>query len=124
MQEDRRPAAAAGHLFLTIPEDVASASRRLVAVGVRPIAVQDAFAVLELRGGSHIVVRAGDVPRPAPAPFDLMYDDIEAARSTFIEEGFEVTPIQDGRIHRSFRAIAPEGFEIQVVDSHAGDRTV
>lgn len=122
--EQSRPAAAAGHLFLTVPKEAGAAARRLVSVGVRPILLRDDFAVLEMRGGTHIVVRAGDVPTPVEAPFDLMYDEIEDTHRLFVQEGFQVTPIQDGKIHRSFRATAPEGFDIQVLDSHAGDRVV
>ncbi|MEO0601760.1 MAG: VOC family protein [Myxococcota bacterium] len=118
---DDRPLAATGHLVLTTAK-AAEAAKRLVAVGVREIMIRDHLAVLELRGGTHIVVREG--AGPADAPFDLMYDDLDAMHTRFAEQGFEVTAIERGRIHRSFYAVAPEGFRIQVLDSHVGARRV
>ncbi|MEO1338639.1 MAG: VOC family protein [Myxococcota bacterium] len=121
--EDKRPLAATGHLFLNA-RDAGAAARRLVAVGVRKIVLRDDFAVLELRGGTHIVVRERKDDQPTEASFDLMYADLDAAHALFRAEGFEVTEIQNGKIHRSFYATAPEAYRIQVLDSHAGDRPV
>ena len=121
---DERPLAATGHLFLRVT-GARRAAERLVAVGVRRIMVQDAFAVLELRGGTHIVVRETETDGVTDAPFDLMYDDLDAAHAAFRKQGFEVTAIRDsGRVHRSFRATAPGQFRVQVLDSHAGSRAV
>lgn len=120
---DARPLAATGHLFLRA-RGARRAAERLVALGVREIMIRDDFAVLELRGGTHIVVREAEGDEVGDAPFDLMYDDLDAAHTSFGEQGFEVTAIRDGRIHRSFYATAPEGFRIQVLDSHVGERVV
>ncbi len=118
-----RPLAAAGHLFLPA-NGARQAAERLVSVGVRKIVIQEAFAVLELRGGTHIVVREGDGEDIKTASFDLMYDDIEAAQTLFRDKGFKVSDIKPGRSHQSFTAPAPEGYRIQVLDSHAGQRAV
>lgn len=120
---ETRPLAATGHLFLRA-RGVRAAAERLVAVGVRRIVLKDTIAVLELRGGTHIVVREAEDDAVADAPFDLMYDDIDAAHASFAEHGYTVTDVEDGRIHRSFYATAPEGYRIQVLDSHAGSRVV
>ena len=121
--DDTRPLAATGHLFLRAT-GVRSAAERLVSVGVRPIVVRDAFAVLELRGGTHIVVREAEDDGENEAPFDLMYDDLDAAHTTFRERGFSVSEIRRGGVHRSFLATAPEHYRIKILDSHAGDRIV
>ncbi|MFT5358493.1 MAG: hypothetical protein ACI9KE_005732 [Polyangiales bacterium] len=42
----------------------------------------------------------------------------------FEKAGFELSETAVGKVHTSFRATAPEGFEFQVVDSHAGSRVV
>lgn len=118
-----RPAAAAGHLFMhahPVPASVA----RLEAIGIRAIVKRDTFAVMELRGGTHIVVREPKDGSPEQPEFDLMYDDISEARLMFEEAGFELSETVRGKVHASFRATAPEGFEFQVVDSHAGSRVV
>ncbi|MEM9068226.1 MAG: VOC family protein [Myxococcota bacterium] len=120
---DPRPKAAAGHLFLHA-KGVKAATQRLEQVGVRTIVGRENFAVLELRGGTHIVLRELEGEGPVDAPFDLMYDRIEDAQALFTEAGFELSDFKDGRIHRSFYATSPEGFRIQVLDSHAGDRPV
>ena len=46
--DDKRPLAAAGHLFLRAT-GARAAAQRLVDVGVRPVVLKDTFAVLELR---------------------------------------------------------------------------
>jgi hypothetical protein len=122
---DERPLAATGHLFLRA-KGANAAAQRLIAVGVRKVVLNDSFAVLELRGGTHIVVRDQDEDADATsdASFDLMYDDVDAAHTRFLAEGFEVTDIKDGKIHRSFYATAPERFRLQVLDSHAGGRAI
>ena len=58
---DQRPPVAVGHVRLNVV-DVGAAARRLEAVGLRPIVTRDEFAVLELRGGTHVVVRQTDQP--------------------------------------------------------------
>lgn len=121
--EDTRPLAATGHLFLPV-QGVRQAAERLTSVGVRPIMIQDTLAVLELRGGTHIVVREAKTDGMTNASFDLMYEDLDAARASFEENGFTVSEIKSGRIHRSFQATAPEQYRIQVLDSHAGSRAI
>ena len=61
---------------------------------------------------------------PYEAQFDLMYDDIDAAHTSFERAGFAVTEIEVGKIHRAFNATAPERFSVRVLDSHAGNRVV
>ena len=123
MSKDGRPLAATGHLFLKA-KDFRAAAERLKAVGVRSIVDGKNVAVLELRGGTHIVVRQNDVDELHEAAFDLMYDDLDAAHTMFAAAGFEVSDIEVGRIHRGFNATAPERFVIRVLDSHADDRVV
>jgi hypothetical protein len=81
---DQRPPVAVGHVRLSAT-DVAAAEQWLVSVGLRPIFADEGLAVLELRGGTHVVVRKVEQPPAAgaAAPFDLMVDDIEAARQDY-----------------------------------------
>ena len=121
----RRPAVAVGHVFFAAT-DVAAAGRWFRAVGLRPIALDDDFAVLELRGGTHLVVTKGR-RKASPnrdAPFDLMVDDIDAARRRFAAKGLKPTRIRRGTIHDSFRLAGPDGCVVSIVSSHAGDRAV
>jgi hypothetical protein len=122
---DQRPPVAVGHVRLPAT-DVAVAARWLESVGLRPVFADADLAVLELRGGTHVVVRkveeASDVG--ATAPFDLMVDDIEAARRDYAAKGLEPSDISRGRIHDSFHLAGPDGYDFTVNSSHAGGRPV
>lgn len=120
---DTRPLAAVGHVSMTA-KGVEAAARRLQGVGVRTLLVREDFAVLELRGGTHIVLRAAEADDVREASFDLMYDDIDAAHDLFGRHGFERTEIERGTIHDSFTAVAPESFRVRVNSSHASDQPV
>jgi hypothetical protein len=122
---DQRPPVAVGHVLLSAT-DVAVAERWLQSVGLRPIFADDNFAVLELRGGTHVVVRKAEQP-PATgsaAPFDLMVDDIEGARRDYAAKGLGPSDISKGRIHDSFHLTGPDGYDFTVTSSHAGGRAV
>jgi hypothetical protein len=122
---DQRPPVAVGHVWLPAT-DVVAAERWLQSVGLRPIFADDGLAVLELRGGTHVVVRKTEQPPTAgsTAPFDLMVDDIEAARRDYAAKGLGPSDITRGRIHDSFRLTGPDGYEFTVTSSHAGGRVV
>ena len=124
---DERPPVWIGHVSLSVT-DVRSAARWLETVGLRPIVVRDEAAVLELRGGTHVVVR----PAPADggtAPFDLMVDDIDAAHRGYAEKGLSPSPIRRGNAqarfdHDTFDLPGPDGWVFTVYSSHVGDRPV
>jgi len=122
---DQKPPVAVGHVWFRAT-DVATAERWLQTVGLRPIFADDELAVLELRGGTHVVVRSAEQP-PQPgaaAPFDLMVDDIEAARRDYAEKGLAPSEISRGRIHDSFHLTGPDGYDFTITSSHAGGRVV
>jgi hypothetical protein len=122
---DQRPPVAVGHVRLAAT-DVANAERWLISVGLRLIFADNDFAVLELRGGTHVVVRKAEQPPAAgsAAPFDLMVDDIEAARRDYAAKGLGPSDISRGRIHDSFHLTGPDGYDFTVNSSHAGGRAV
>jgi len=122
---DQRPPVAVGHVRLPTT-NVPGAARWLESVGLRPIFEDDDLAVLELRGGTHVVVRkAEEVPKAGTAaPFDLMVDDIEAARRDYAAKGLGPSDISRGRIHDSFHLAGPDGQDFTVNSSHAGGRVV
>jgi hypothetical protein len=122
---DQRPPVAVGHVRLPTT-DIAAAANWLETVGLRPIFASAELAVLELRGGTHVVVRQAEQPvsAGAAAPFDLMVDDIEAARRDYAAKGLEPSDISRGRIHDTFHIPGPAGYEFTVCSSHAGGRAV
>jgi hypothetical protein len=122
---DQRPPVAVGHVRLPT-NDVVAAARWLEAVGLRPIFADGDLAVLEFRGGTHVVVRKAEeaLKAGATAPFDLMVDDIEAARRDYAAKGLGPSDISRGRIHDSFHLTGPDGHDFTVTSSHAGGRPV
>lgn len=122
---DQRPPVAVGHVRLPC-SDVAAAAHWLETVGLRPIVAMADLAVLELRGGTHVVVRAAE-PAPAPgtpAPFDLMVDDINAAHRDYAAKGLSPSEISRGRIHDSFQVAGPSGWLFTINSSHASGKPV
>ena len=124
-KRDRRPPVAIGHVMFEA-RDVAAASEWFETVGLRPIAGGEDFAVLELRGGTHLVVTRGTrrPKRGAEAPFDLMVDDVDAVQRAFSAKGLKPSRIRRGSIHDSFELSGPEGARFTVLSSHAGRRPV
>lgn len=125
MSTDERPRLAVGHVSLEV-EDIVDAYEFFVRHGMRDIFKGDDFGVLELRGGTHLVLsRSKEGVEPGrKAPFDLMVDDIDAARVEFTDAGVSATDITRGRIHDTFHIEGPGGYRFAVTSSHAGDRAV
>ena len=125
MSTDGRPRLAVGHVSLEV-EDVGGAYEFFVRHGMRDIFKGEDFGVLELRGGTHLVVSRTKeaIEASRKAPFDLMVDDIDAARVEFTEAGVSATEITRGRIHDTFHIEGPGGYRFAVTSSHAGDRAV
>ncbi len=122
---DQRPPVAVGHVRLNVG-DVGAAARWLETVGLRPIVTMDELAVLELRGGTHVVVRqTGRPSEPGTgAPFDLMVDDVDAAHRDYAAKGLSPSPIRRGNIHDSFDLAGPDGWAFTVNSSHTGGRPI
>ncbi len=75
-------------------------------------------AVLELRGGTHLVLVPGTVPADPDAPFDLMVDDLEAAHRQWEAAGLDPSPIERGPIHATFTVHDPDGYRVAIRSSH------
>ena len=121
---EARPPVWVGHVTLAAT-NVAQTADWLAELGLRMIE-RGAVAVLELRGGTHLVVLPADRPpeRGAPAPFDLMFEDLDAVWRRCQELGFEPSPIEDQSFHRSFTLLEPGGQRITVNSSHASGHPV
>ena len=106
--------------------NVPEASDFFVKIGLRLITQSEQLAVLELRGGTHLVLRTSSeaIAPGINAPFDLMVDDVFATRDTFRNWGLTVSEIEAGRIHTSFTLTAPDGYLLTLTSSHTGGREV
>ncbi len=114
-----RPPVWVGHVTLH-SRDLDGTEDFLVEIGMRKIFKGDGVAVLELRGGTHVVVLPdGEVPETAA--FDLMVEDLDAAWKEYSAAGLSVTEIERGRIHDSFHVSEPGGNKIVVNSTHVPD---
>jgi len=124
---DERPRVWIGHVMLATPA-LAETRDFLAELGMRPIASGDDFAVLELRGGTHLVLLRSDEASPGPVEFDLMVDDIDATHREldrrFAERGIRPSAIEPGDIHRSFTIASPAGHVVTFNSTHVSDRPV
>jgi catechol 2,3-dioxygenase-like lactoylglutathione lyase family enzyme len=120
---DERPPVWVGHVTLTTDE-IPKNHDFLLRLGMRPIQQGEDFAVLELRGGTHLVLIRSDDATPGPAGFDLMVEDIETTRERLRAAQIEMSEIAEGKIHRSFSVTSPSGHTIQFNSSHVSDRPV
>ena len=124
-QADGRPAIAIGHVRLEVA-DVPATTDFFLKLGIRSIVARSVFAVLELRGGTHLILRpaAEGVHGSDKVHFDVMVDDIDEARRDYASKGLSVSDIERGSIHSSFDVTTPDGRALSVTSSHAGDRPV
>ena len=125
--EQTPPPVAIGHVTLRVSE-VGPAADFYRALGLRPILQREELAILELRGGTHLVLfRAEDGPEAGPVgTFDFMVEDIEAAHAAMRRAGVEGTAIGEDHLagHLWFEVSDPDGHVLKVFSSHTGGRPV
>jgi len=121
------PPIAIGHVTLNV-SDVGRAADFYRALGLRPILEREELAILELRGGTHLVLfRAEGEPEAGPVrDFDFMVEDIEAAHTAMRGAGVEGTAINEDHAagHLWFEVTDPDGHVLRVFSSHTGGRPV
>jgi catechol 2,3-dioxygenase-like lactoylglutathione lyase family enzyme len=111
-----RPPVWVGHAVLTV-SDIPRAARWWAGIGMREIEQNAHVAVLELRGGTHLVLVPGNVTA-GEAPFDLMVEDLEATHQEWSARGIAVSEITRGRIHHAFSATDPDGYVVTINSTH------
>ena len=114
---ETRPTVWIGHARLTV-SDLDRSADFWHTVGMREIERNDNVVVLELRGGTHLVLLPGTPSGSDDAPFDLMVEDIEATHAEWERLGLDVSPIERGRIHSAFVLRDPDATTITVNSSH------
>jgi catechol 2,3-dioxygenase-like lactoylglutathione lyase family enzyme len=112
-----RPPVWIGHAVLTV-SDVNRAADFWRELGMREIERNPHVAVLELRGGTHLVLVPGAPSADTDAPFDLMVDDLDATHALWTARGLEPSPIERGRIHATFTVREPDGYRVTISSSH------
>ena len=121
--DDKRPPVWIGHVTIQTP-NVADSNKFMIELGLRPIADGDGFAVLELRGGTHLVLLPAEGPLSGPAPFDLMVEDLNATHEDLTARGLSPSEISRGDIHDSFTLRDPSGLDLKFNSTHVSDQPV
>jgi catechol 2,3-dioxygenase-like lactoylglutathione lyase family enzyme len=112
-----RPPVWIGHAILSV-SDVNRSADFWRQLGMREIERNAQVAVLELRGGTHLVLVPGTPRADTDAPFDLMVDDLDATHAQWKAHGLDPSPIERGRIHATFAVRDPDGYRVTVNSSH------
>jgi catechol 2,3-dioxygenase-like lactoylglutathione lyase family enzyme len=88
-------------------------------IGMREVHRSENVVVLELRGGTHLILFPGEPDaEPGDAPFDLMVDDLDATHAAWAEQGRQPSAIERGEIHDGFTVRDPDGYVVTVSNSH------
>jgi catechol 2,3-dioxygenase-like lactoylglutathione lyase family enzyme len=116
---DQRPSVWVGHVTVPVT-DLARSTAFWTGLGMRAVEQNPAVTVLELRGGTHLVLHPAEV---APIPgsevgFDLMVEDLVATHAAWTTAGLAPSAIGHGRIHDWFTVADPDGWVLTVNSSH------
>ncbi len=138
------PAAAFGHFIMKV-SDMSVSYKFYTTLGLRPIGIYPDLAIIELRGGTHILLFNKNEELPIPLnsshigqrgaffgeTLDLMIDgrsnsDLELYRATLLDRGLSVDEIAQDQFfgHNYFQLVDPDGNGITVYTSHVGDLPV
>ena len=122
-QADPRPPVWVGHVAMYSAR-VAESSKFMQQIGMRLIDSGDEIAVLEMRGGTHLVVTSDSESELIKGSFDLMVDNLDDTHKQYTELGFAPGEIERGQIHDSFELREPGGATIIFNSSHVGNLPV
>ena len=122
-QTDPRPPVWIGHVRMN-SRSVEETTAFMLNIGMRSIVQNDRISVLELRGGTHLVIAGAEDGETGDAEFDLMVEDVDATYAEYTAKGLTVSDIQRGRIHDSFTLTEPGGNRITVNSTHVSDQPV
>lgn len=114
-QPDDRPRFGIGHVAMPAG-DVDRLTEFYAAIGMRLVVNMGRMSILELRGGTHLVLGAGSA---GTTTLDLIVDDIDSTQAILRDAGADPSPIQRGNPHDRFTATDPEGNTLVVNSNHA-----
>lgn len=142
--EDFLPAAALGHFVMKVL-NIEASHHFYVGLGLRALATFPGLAIVELRGGTHLLLfqkdddqsctlqnsHVGQRPEFGSEKLDLMIAghtkaDLELYRVGLIGKGYSPTAIAERALygHHYFSMQDPDGNGISFYTSHCGDKPV
>ncbi len=95
----------------------------MVDIGLRPVFKNENVAVLELRGGTHLVLLPDEASEGEEADFDFMVEALDDTYNRFKKKGLVISEISRGDIHDTFVVTEPGGNRIRVNSTHVEDHT-
>ena len=123
-QNDLRPPLWVGHVVLET-DRLEESEQFMRKIGMRPMVHRPDVAVLELRGGTHLVLIAKPEVVAGDAPFDLMVEDLRATHQSFVGLGLAPTPIETvSPEHERFLVREPAGHIIAFFSNHVSGQPV
>jgi catechol 2,3-dioxygenase-like lactoylglutathione lyase family enzyme len=138
------PTVALGHFVMKV-NDIDTSYQFYTKLGLRPFGIYPDLAVVELRGGTHILLfnkndeftsslnssHLGQRGASFNERLDLMIDsksrsDLELYRANLMEKGLPVDAISQDQFfgHAYFQLVDPDGNGITVYSSHTGELSV
>lgn len=114
MSEDPRPRFSICHVQLTAADPVVL-GEFYASIGMRMVATMANMSILELRGGTHLVIFRGE---PGVTRLDLMVDDLDDIHALLAEMEANPEAIVLGSPHDTFRVNDPEGNALLIESSH------
>jgi len=112
-----RPGVWIGHALLAVADLEASADF-WCGLGMREVERNAEVVVLELRGGTHLLLVPGNPEAGTGAPFDLMVEDLDATHRQWTDRGLEPSEIEQRQFHTSFTVRDPNGYAVTIYSSH------
>ena len=123
MTDQQKPAVWVGHVAIHT-ETVAASCEFMQGIGMRLIMLEETFALLELRGGTHLALVSNPESELLRGKFDLMVDDLDATHALISKLGHQPGAIERGEIHDSFEVQEQGGNRLLFNSSHASDLPV
>jgi catechol 2,3-dioxygenase-like lactoylglutathione lyase family enzyme len=122
-----RPAVAIGHVVLRVA-DISRSAEFYRELGLRSIVERKELAILELRGGTHLLLfkARGKPRRGAIRSFDFMVDSAQKLHEELAARGVSTSEIREDRLsgHSMFEITDPDGHVITVLSDHTEGRPV
>lgn len=124
-RRETRPAIWIGHVTRRV-RDVSKSADFFHALGLRPIMKNEQMAILELRGGTHLLLFQ-DSSRNKSIPndeFDLMVEDVEGTQQLLASHNIKVSKLKRNRVHTYIEASDPDGKKWRIQSDHTEGRPV
>ena len=115
-----RPDIWIGHVDLKT-SDLDASHAFMIDIGLRPVFRNENVAVLELRGGTHLILLPDETSEGGEADFDFMVENLDDTYTQFMKKGLPVSEVSRGDIHDTFVVTEPGGNRIRVNSTHVED---